>query len=511
MEHEFNVLNEPWIPVRLRNGSLADLGIADVLRNAGEISTLAESSPTSYIAIHRMLIAFLVRIADHAQRSQPFSRSQWWVAGIPEVAISEYADRFAHRFWLLHPEYPFMQHPGLREVVKAQKPWTLLASERASGATPTVFDKSVDNAPIPISYAESLKTLLAALHTTPGGLVKVFRTSDNAGPASNCAAIIPLGESLLQTLLMNMPPSRRAEDKDRPYWESEPPSHAELRAGARRLSAGICDRYTWPSRSVLLLRDDTAPGSIRWILYGEGIPIDDDPTRPDPMIAYRIKENRTYKIGFAGARAFWRDLSSLLPNPDGVSNVPPRTIEWACSMLDEADMVDIPLHVCAAGLSTDKAKCLRWRMEHVRIPRRIHDSAEARNLFREAVQQAEFTYSTLRSIMNALALDVLPGSDSKIKREESRVFSDRLHLDAEFFSRLEAGLPSLLEQLDNGAHAQAMSEWLSAIVSALDGAFLAVSKSLGRSSREIRAIVKAEQRKDILIDRLKSTNHDTTQ
>ena len=48
---EFNLLDEPWIPVRLLDGTIADVGLLELLRRTTDIADLACELPTQSIAI----------------------------------------------------------------------------------------------------------------------------------------------------------------------------------------------------------------------------------------------------------------------------------------------------------------------------------------------------------------------------------------------------------------------------------------------------------------------------
>jgi len=63
MRH-FNLIDEPWIPVRLPDGIRAELGIKDTLLRAKEITSIEDSSPLVVAALHRFLLAVLYRALE---------------------------------------------------------------------------------------------------------------------------------------------------------------------------------------------------------------------------------------------------------------------------------------------------------------------------------------------------------------------------------------------------------------------------------------------------------------
>nr|MBP8885332.1 type I-E CRISPR-associated protein Cse1/CasA [Pseudomonas sp.] len=50
MDEAFNLLDEPWLAVRMHDGQVRELGLLALFEQAGEISALAETSPPSLIA-----------------------------------------------------------------------------------------------------------------------------------------------------------------------------------------------------------------------------------------------------------------------------------------------------------------------------------------------------------------------------------------------------------------------------------------------------------------------------
>jgi CRISPR system Cascade subunit CasA len=129
MNIAFNLLDEPWLPVRLANGSVTELGLLDVFNRSSEIVALAETAPPSLIAQYRLLLAITHRaLGDWRDKD----RAGWYRNGLPQVAICDYLERWRERFWLFHPEHPFMQVAALataEETCDKRKPWTQIVDD----------------------------------------------------------------------------------------------------------------------------------------------------------------------------------------------------------------------------------------------------------------------------------------------------------------------------------------------------------------------------------------------
>ena len=62
----FNLINEPWIPYTMLDGTQEHLGIQGVLVQARNIKEIGGESPPVVAALHRLLLAVLHRNFDIA-------------------------------------------------------------------------------------------------------------------------------------------------------------------------------------------------------------------------------------------------------------------------------------------------------------------------------------------------------------------------------------------------------------------------------------------------------------
>ena len=111
---EFNLLDEPWIPVINNDNQSEKVSITDAVLNSNNYKSLDCELPSENFAVLRLLIAFLYSSLD-------LTKDNWedyWNDGFPEDQIRAYASKWHDRFWLIHPEHPFMQAADLRDAVK---------------------------------------------------------------------------------------------------------------------------------------------------------------------------------------------------------------------------------------------------------------------------------------------------------------------------------------------------------------------------------------------------------
>lgn len=490
MTKAFNLLDEPWLPVRLVDGHTIDLGLLDVFRRSSEIVALAETSPPALVAKYRLLLAILHRALSRAMRSgwSNEDRARWYRSGLPNEEVRDYLEHWRERFWLFHPEYPFMQVAALataEETCDKRKPWTQISLAGASGNAAVVFDHAWDDSPRAITPGMAISELLGFLQFTPGGLVKTIRDSDKSGPLANTAAIIPMGARLSETLLLALHPSAgRKTDEDLPSWERSPLTLAQLR-GVPVVSTGSNDRYTRQSRAVLLLHEDD--GDIRWLRFAAGYALGDDDGVPDAMASFRAGSNGLVRMTFNEGKALWRDLPALVPNPAGTSR-PAAVLQHALTLHDELGAfgsVNQPLLV--AGLASDQAKLLRWRVEQIALPATLLDDEDKAKALRDLVGMTEYVFVCLRDLGTSMLAETMPTPTKKDTISRARDLLDSGQFSSGYFSTAERALPELLRLLGEGRFEQADVVWSAALRKAAKAAWDQVLKGMGYSPRALRA------------------------
>ncbi len=492
MNMNFNLLDEPWLPVRLQDGRVCGMGLLELFERAGEISALAETAPPSLIAQYRLLLAITHRALSRAQgRWADADRARWYRDGLPFEAIREYLEQWRERFWLFHPQQPFMQVVALAEAEETrdkQKPWTQISLASANGNAPVVFDHSCDLAPRSVSAADALRILLGFLQFTPGGLVKTIRDSDKAGALANTAAVMPLGASLAQSLCLALHPPTQVGHEDLPCWEQAPPSIVALR-DEPKMATGANDRYSRQTRAVLLLPDEQ--GLVRWIRFATGIALGDDLQAPDPMASYRAGSNSLVRLSFTEGRAFWRDLPALLPDAEGLACQPAAMLGWAANL--QFLLGNSQQSLLVAGLASDQAKLLRWRSERITLPAALLASPEYANELRTYVRRSEELFGSIRKFAANMLAETLPDPGSKDTYSRARSLFDSGPAAALYFASAERSLGQVMLLLGSGDLAdldKAEALWQQTLLAAAQTAWQAMREGLGRSPRALRADAK---------------------
>lgn len=490
---EFNLLDSPWVPVRYLDGSTDELGLLDVFDRAAQIEGLAETSPPNLVALYRVLLAITHRaLTLHLGRWTDRDRARWYAQGLPSGAVADYLTHWRDRFWLFHPQYPFMQVAALATAGETRdklKPWTQIALASANGNNPVMFDHSLDTEPVSIDCAAALRHLIGTLQFVAGGPVKVLHGHDKAGPLCNSAAAIPVGKNLAQTLLLALHPATTAIDEDRPSWERAALSIANIR-GVPSPPTGCCDRYTRLTRAVLLVAEGGAgTGTIKWIRFAEGAALDDDKNAPDSMVSFRPGRKGLTKLTFIEGRALWRDLAALLPDASGNLAHPAATLTWATNLMDTTGHWDVYVPVLVAGQASTpgQMKILRTRSERYVLPTTALCQADVAQVLRTHLSRCDKLYRDLRAIATELLTQAMPAPAKAETKERARALLERGPFGSAFFASAERRLPGLLRLIGSADLAGAHTEWSAALLQAAHQAWDAARGMLGASAAALRA------------------------
>lgn len=488
MSPGFNLLEEPWLPVRMADGQVKDVGLLELFDQIEHVNALAETSPPSLVAQYRLLLAITHRAltTEHGPWTEAH-RAKWFREGLPRGVVQAYLNKWRDRFWLFHPEHPFMQVAALAALPETKdklKPWTQISLASANGNTPVVFDHSSDDTPRAIQPGVALRELLGFLQFTPGGLVQTLRVSDNAGPLSNTAAVVPVGASLLQTLLLALHPC--GANSDLPAWERDAPQRHALVAEPA-LPTGANDRYTRLSRAVLFQR--TPEGYVQWLHFAVGMAMADDQNAPDPMASFRAGKDKLVRVTFTEGKAFWRDLPALVPDAEGRLSKPATVLGLAASLrMVIGDDGDQPLLV--AGLASDKAKLLRWRCEQMALPPALLSDTRLAGFLRDKVRQAQALHDRILSLGTTMFAETMPDPDSKDTRARARSLLDGGAAMAVFFSHAERALPQLLQHIVHADAEAAEDHWSAHLLKAAQAGWTVLVQQLGRTPQAVRAEAK---------------------
>lgn len=370
----YDLATRPWLACKLPDGADQQYGLIDLLANAHGIRELAEPSPLGEFGAYRMLIALLHWLRPI--KTIAAWRSLWQAGRFPDSLVEGFAWRAQERFDLFHATRPFYQHP---RDAKGAKPMTVgyLAMEMPTATYINHFHHVYDSehAFCPACCAKGLLALSA--FATQGGSGKPMSIN---GPPPLYA--LPRGDTLFQTLLLNLPIAELTDVWGTPVSGDAPAWDRQEGHGRGSHPVGFLEGLTWQPRRAHLLPEEEAG---RCTCCGEDTPVvvremrfpkggdsrgPKDTARPwsDPHVPLKALEGD--QVRPRAAPAFWcQQLKSLLVSEDVDDIHPPPVMRQTVSLLQmgamPASATIRPQHL---ALEAQKATLRRWLRKQWYLP-----------------------------------------------------------------------------------------------------------------------------------------------
>lgn len=335
---EYNLLDEPWVPVRLLNGTITEVGLLELLQRSTDIADLACELPTQNIAIQRLVLAVAYRVAT------PLDAEEWLEQleeGSPIEQMIDYLEKWRERFYLFGGQYPFMQVADLRTPKDTVSGLEKVIADVPNGEQ--FFTTRNGKALERISAAEAARWVVHTQAYDPSG-IRSGAVGDREmkggkgypiGPAwcGQLGLVWLKGKNFNETLLLNLVPADAGDLKGVPVttewdwctWEVSTPE-TSARGNYSRLDPKGTPRdlsiprvLTWHSRRIKLIGD---PSGVTSVVLAQGdklAPQQMQRYEPQSLWRYSLPQSRNltqdvympskFKVG----RALWRDLPGTLP------------------------------------------------------------------------------------------------------------------------------------------------------------------------------------------------------
>lgn len=343
---EYNLLDEPWIPVRLVDGTITDVGLLELLRRTTDIADLACELPTQSIAIQRLILAIAYRVAT------PRDARDWarqWDDGAPTEQMIEYLERWRDRFYLFGGRFPFMQVADLRTAKDAVSGLEKLIADVPNGEQ--FFTTRHGRALACIPASEAARWLVHAQAYDPSG-IRSGAVGDSQvkggkgypiGPAwcGHLGLVWLKGKDLDETLVLNLIPAStaalRGVDSSTDWgacsWEDLEPENSVrgdyslLDPAGTPKELSIPRLLTWHSRRIRLVGDLSG---VTGVVLAQGDKLAPQEMRlyePQSLWRYSTPQSKKFKTDvymprkFEAGRALWRNLPGTLPTVTTVQGV----------------------------------------------------------------------------------------------------------------------------------------------------------------------------------------------
>ncbi|OGN79073.1 MAG: type I-E CRISPR-associated protein Cse1/CasA [Chloroflexi bacterium GWB2_54_36] len=478
MNHTFNLITQPWIPVLDMQGNYLEVGLAQALAEADSFQSVAAPTALETAAIQRLLLAIVHR--NHKTSSKMEWAAVWQSGRFNQSVLANYWQKWSDRFDLFNPDRPFYQQPTNRK-----KPVS------AAGFFPGLaaadhFNHSVQLAQQDLSPAEAARNLLVAqTFGLSGGCIPAERLSHKAASWVAGMVFFVEGDTLFQTLMYNLLRYNQEHpttdlsftEDDRPNWEADGPYQP------RNQPYGYLDYMTWPSR-MIWLKPETQDGHtvVRSYVDFVGLP---PPVVLDPFKFYRKDKNSKNATGYIPLylnpnKAVWRSSSAIMRlHRDGFRT--PASLNWLAD-LRHIGALSFPLaRLVGYGLVVEnQTKVILLRRESIPLPlayleQSADPEAQADLLFilDMAIKQAEQIGKALSSAIFRLAEIIYPRSRSEDKatkltpdqRQQVNRIVHTITTVSEYWALLEQPFYQLVVDLPSAEKIQKVQErWLKTAV-----------------------------------------------
>jgi CRISPR system Cascade subunit CasA len=281
MTNEGDLVHDAWLNAVVCDGAQQSVGLLDALSEADTIRRLELPVHTMLPVVLRQLLLPVMIDALGAPRT----RQEWGERFHRGHFSKEDRERLAHylgprygdRFRLFDADRPFAQVAGLKSLNGETKSAAQLVPSVASGNNVPLFSALSEADELLLTPGEAALWLLhvhcwdtASIKTGAVGdpQAKNGKTTGNpTGPLGQLGVVVPTGETLYETLLLNTPILPDGlEPTDRPQWAwDERPaglgckSPAEA-AWSERPATGLLDLLTFQARRIRLITCETEQG-----------------------------------------------------------------------------------------------------------------------------------------------------------------------------------------------------------------------------------------------------------
>ncbi|MFQ9792821.1 MAG: type I-E CRISPR-associated protein Cse1/CasA [Acutalibacteraceae bacterium] len=359
-ECEFNLLDEPWIKVMKRDGTIDEVSILTVFEQAHLYTDLAGELATQNVAVLRLLLAVLHTVfsrVDEHREDAPIEETddaleRWgalWNANcFPIEPIKAYLHTQHEKFWLFHPERPFGQ--ALSAAKGTEYSAAKLIGELSESSNKIrLFPPRTGKDKTEISYAESARWLLYVngYDDTSAKPKGKNLPSPGAGWLGKLGLITAKGKTLFETLMLNLVLLK----EDYEPWEPNVPAWELPKAReGERVEITIPDNpaalLTLQSRRLLLERNNDKVTGYR-LLGGDFFSREN--AFNETMTVWKSVMERGTSTGqyqpkrHDSSKQMWRDFASIVEQND--TKHLPGIVTWM-NQLQKAKLLDKHQMVC---------------------------------------------------------------------------------------------------------------------------------------------------------------------
>lgn len=474
MKPTFNLIDEPWIPCLMLDGSCQEFGIRHVLSNAHEIAEVYSEKPPITLGLHRLLLAILHRNFGPANVREWVNL--WRAERFNADKLDGYFAEKRPLFDLFDPEHPFYQVPRPEET--KVDPIQRIMPEISTANNITLFDHNTDDRPIALTPAQAAQYLVAlqstALSSGKGKALvngRIIEAHTKDAPLSRPFVTLLMGDTLFQTLMLNLVqydefnPFQSVSDlPDLPIWEQETPAQYDPDGNIER---GYLDWLTWQSRHVTLIPTVLDHGlTIRYCTFLQGLVcrMDDKYMAvADPFLSYvKTQDDLRAPRKLDPQKVVWRDLHTLLQFAEEDKNQKqsiPTVLRWIAKVRRKhPDLLPMRCQIAILGMVTDQADIVLWRHERLPLSMEYLSEPELVNRLKDAITLAEkVAEQALNHAAKTLAGSLLPKANGKVNPKDLKALMAHWQPQGRYWAALEDPFREFLQTLPDDPEGQIAS------------------------------------------------------
>lgn len=379
MTKGFNLVHEPWVLVLDERQRCREVSLVDVFTNADRWRGLAGEIPTQQAAVLRFLLAICHRsLRQGASPAQATHRwGVWWRDGFPIRSIVGYLHAWEHRFDLFDDHAPFMQVADLHTAKGSTSGLSKLIAEIPDGEP--YFTTRAGSGLHDISAAEAARWIIHCQAYDISG-IKTGAAGDDrvkggrgypigTGWCGQIGMVVAEGNTLAETLLLNLVLEDPSPEGDLAPWERDPPLTAAVdsRLTDPARQSGPVERLVWQSRRLRVFADSEGHVIDALVCNGDLVR-GQNKHRSEAMTAWRRSANQEKRgdhgpvvympVTHQPERAVWRGLGGLLAGTnssrvarDESPRLLPGLVSWLARLVDEKCLdADYPVRFRTVGM-----------------------------------------------------------------------------------------------------------------------------------------------------------------
>ncbi|MEE5993235.1 MAG: type I-E CRISPR-associated protein Cse1/CasA [Oscillospiraceae bacterium] len=354
MEHEFNLIDEPWICVRTNDCQIKEVSLKEVFLNAHEYMGLSGETKSQDFAIFRLILAVMYTIfsrydtegekIDLTEESPDYPVDVWekiWNSGqIPAEPIERYFEEWHDRFWLFDEKYPFYQSNAVNGKGKIYSTAKMIGTLFESANKARLFSARIEEGRV-LSYAESARWLL---HCNCFDDIAAKNPTPKRTWVGKLGMMMLRGNNLFETIMLNYCADVDITNdafESKPSWEQDAPTTEFNRIIA--VPENQAELLSLRSRQIYLYRENQ---TVTGYYISGGDYFEDDEVFQEQMTlwrGYQEKKNSQTKFKpklYDTSRKAWQEFASIavLAEVDKENDKAHQyrkagVLEWLCKLI----------------------------------------------------------------------------------------------------------------------------------------------------------------------------------